>query len=454
LLYEALLRPMLDDGLPACYTGDMRMTFTLFKAMVFLGWLAAVEFSSPRSLAEFKAGIAIRVVTPEPLLPVSGGVGPSRPTLKKEGDVTVRALVLDNNGTRVAIVSADFLGFPSVLGNRVRQTIRGIAPENILIGATHTHSAPDCYGFPDEKGSTAADLKYLESVCKKMGEAIDEAISKLQPASLKIATGEARGKIAYNYYAPQLYDPRCHVIQAIGKDGRVFATLINYAIHPEVLGSAQGILSPDLIGPLYDRLQEKGGGIPIFMNSAQGGMVTADCRGPDGQDIRTWSECVRIGHLLADEALRIVAAAPVQSDPKLFCTARTISFPVDSPILLKVMKESPLGYRTGADAKVSTQLNLVNVGNAQILTIPGEALPNIGFYLRRKMHGEHNLLFGLTNDAFGYILTKEDWGSFKRYEYVSRICLGEMTGQIYIDEALKLAEQSPQPQAALAGQTR
>ncbi len=88
----------------------------------------------------------------------------------------------------------------------------------------------------------------------------------------------------------------------------------------------------------------------------------------------------------------------------------------------------------------------MNVGNAQILTIPGEALPNIGFYLKRKMHGQHNLLFGLTNDAFGYILTKVDWGSFKRYEYVSRTSLGEMTGEIYIDAALKFANECPRPE--------
>ena len=55
------------------------------------------------------------------------------------------------------------------------------------------------------------------------------------------------------------------------------------------------------------------------------------------------------------------------------------------------------------------RINLVNLGTAQILTIPGEALPNINFYLKRKMHGTQNLLFGLTNDAFGYILTKVDF---------------------------------------------
>src|SRR5947208_11688480 len=164
--------------------------------------------------AEFRAGIAFRIVTPDPLLPVSGGVGPSHPVTRKEGELNVRALVLEQDNTRVAIVSADFLGFPAALGNKVRAVIKDIPPENILIGATHTHSAPDCYGFPDGKGGTASDPKYLESVCRRMMEAINEAVEKLEPARLKIATGAAKGKIAFNYYAEHLYDPRCTVIQA------------------------------------------------------------------------------------------------------------------------------------------------------------------------------------------------------------------------------------------------
>src|SRR5438093_3398191 len=401
---------------------------------------------SPAVHADFRAAIAVRVVTPDPLLPVSGGIGPSNPVAKKEGELTVRALVIADEATKVAIVSADFLGFPAVLGNKARARVNAIPPENILIGATHTHSAPDCYGFPDHAGKFSTDLKYLELVCDRIAEAINEALDQLRPARLKIATGEANGKIAFNYYAEQLYDPRCHVIQVIAADGAPLATLVNYAIHPEVLGSEAGVLSPDLVGPLYDRIGEKGGGTGIFMNSAQGGMVTADNRGPDGKDRRTWSECVRIGHLLADEALRIVQSAPVQRDPRLFCAARNVIFPVDSSLLRAVMVSSPLRYPTNDLNRLTTQVNLVNVGNAQILTIPGEALPNIGYYLKRKMRGEHNLLFGLTNDAFGYILTKVDWGSFKRYDYVTRTCLGEMTGEILIEESLKMVGECPKPE--------
>jgi hypothetical protein len=225
-----------------------------------------------------KVGAALRLITPNPLLPASGGIGTPKPTTEKKGDLFVRAMVLEKGITRIAIVSVDNLGWSSVLGNRSRALIKGIAPENILIGCTHTHSGPDAYAFPDQTGKSSADLKYLDDCVQKMADAVNEAVAKLEPATLKIAVGEAKGSIAYNYYAPQLYDPRCGVIQAVNKQGKTIATLVNYAIHPEVIGSSRGIMSPDLCGPLYDRIEAKAGGMAIFMNGAQGGMVTADTR--------------------------------------------------------------------------------------------------------------------------------------------------------------------------------
>ncbi|MPR33100.1 hypothetical protein [Salmonirosea aquatica] len=395
------------------------------------------------------AGAAKRVITPDPLLPVSGGIGTPKKSLEKKGDLFVRAMVLEKGDVRVAFVSIDNLGWPSVLGDKSRALVKGIKPENILIAATHTHSAPDAYGFPNEKGESFADLKYLDWCVQQTADAINEAVQKLEPAALKVTTGEAKGKIAYNYYAPDLYDPRCGVIQAIAsggtRKGQILATLVNYAVHPEVLGSGQGILSPDLCGPLYDQIEAKVGGVAMFINGAQGGMVTADVRRDNGQEANTWEECHRIGELLADEALRLVAAAPVLDNPDLYCTSRRLEFPIDSDIMKYILQKSPLNYKMAKPNTVATQLNLVNVGPAQILTIPGEALPNIGYYVKRNMPTEHPFLFGLTNDAFGYMLTKVDFTSFKRYDYVSRTSLGEMTGEIYMEKALQLVKESPKP---------
>ncbi|MFN8344797.1 MAG: hypothetical protein U0X91_07335 [Spirosomataceae bacterium] len=418
--------------------------------LLIYAWLCLTGFALTAHSQSLKVGAALRVITPNPLLPASGGIGTPKKTTEKKGELFARALVLEKGTVRVAIVSVDNLGWSSILGNRSRALIKGIPAENILIGCTHTHSGPDAYAFPDQTGKSSADLAYLDDCVKKIAEAVNEAVTKLEPASLKIAVGETKAGIAYNYYAPQLYDPRCGVIQAIATtgatQGKPIATLVNYAIHPEVIGSGRGILSPDLCGPLYDRIEAKAGGMAIFMNGAQGGMVTADTRREGNKEANTWEECIRIGELLADEALRIVSMAPVIDNPALYCTARKLEFPVESDLMKYILKNSPLKHPNAKEDAVSTQLNLLNIGPAQILTIPGEALPNIGYYVKRHMNTKLPFLFGLTNDAFGYMLTKVDFNSFKRYEYVSRTSLGEMTGEIYMEQALKLVKESPKAQ--------
>lgn len=416
--------------------------------------LAVSSYVKP-ARADIQAGAAIRVITPDPLLPVSGGMGVPKPAKEKKGELSARAVVFKKGDVTVAFVGLDLLGFPSVLGDRVRAKVERIPGKNILIGSTHTHSAPDCYAFPDGKGGHTGDLAYMDHVCKLAAEAVNEALDRLKPVSIKVASGEAKGKIAYNYYAPDLYDRRMGVIQALGADGKAVATVVNYAIHPEVLGNEIGVLSPDLVGPLCEKLEADAGGVALFMNGAQGGMITADNRELDRprdqlhgywNDAREWSECERIGRLMADEALRIVKDAPDRKDPVLFCDAIKVRFPVESDAMWGVITYSPLKYSHNEDRSIDATINLVNLADAQILTIPGEALPNIGFYLKRKMRGRHNLLFGLTNEAFGYILTKVDFKSFPRYDYVSRTSLGEMTGEILIEKSLDFVNRSPAPE--------
>ena len=179
------------------------------------------------------------------------------------------------------------------------------------------------------------------------------------------------------------------------------------------------------------------------MNGAQGGMVTADNRRPEGKEANDYAECTRIGELLADQALSIIEPAEIQSTPGVFCAAKTIEFPIESEMMRMLIDNSSMKLNMAEGYNIKTQLNLVNIGAAQILTIPGEAMPNIGYYLKRNMHTNQAFLFGLTNDAFGYIITKEDYNSFKRYEYISRTSLGEMTGEILIQEAMQMIQENP-----------
>src|SRR5258707_8957785 len=166
-----------------------------FVLCVSLGAVWAV----PAARAELQVGAAVRVITPDPLLPVSGGVGRPSPTKEKRGELTARAVVFRKGDVSVAVVALDLLGFPSVLGDRVRAKVSRIPANNVLIGSTHTHSAPDCYALPDGKGGHTGDLRYMDSVCEKAAEAVNEAIDRLQPAVLKVATSEAQWAIVYTY---------------------------------------------------------------------------------------------------------------------------------------------------------------------------------------------------------------------------------------------------------------
>jgi hypothetical protein len=409
--------------------------------------------TSARGAEQLQVGAAMRIITPDPLLPVSGGMGPTAPATKKLGEMSTRAIVVASGDTKFAIVSIDALGFPSVLISKIATQVKNIKPENIIVGATHTHSGPDFYAFPDGKGGHSGDLKYIEQVCQWMAEAINEADQKLEPAKLRSAVGNVEGQVAYNYYAIELYDPRANVLQFVNLKDKPLATLVNYAIHPEVLGNEVGAMSPDLIGPLCDRIEKQVGGIALFINSAQGGMITADNRDLSKiadplkarwHDKREWSECVRIGEQLANESLRILGDTPAITNPVVQCRHRMVEFPVDSNDLWGVVQYSPLKYPHNVKQRtISSRIQLIQLGPARIATIPGEALPNIGMYLKRKMSGEQNMLFGLTNDAFGYILTEVDFLSFSRYNYVSRVSLGERTGTILIQNILELDKELP-----------
>ena len=90
---------------------------------------------------EFQAAAAIRIITPNPLLPVSGGVGEPNTVTGKLGELTARVMVFSDGPNTIAVVGIDVLGFPAVLGDRVRSLVPRLSGENILIGATHTHSA-------------------------------------------------------------------------------------------------------------------------------------------------------------------------------------------------------------------------------------------------------------------------------------------------------------------------
>ena len=140
--------------------------------------------------AELKVGAAAVDVTPTmfPVL-VNGGMVSNSAT-KATSKLHARAIVLDDGRERLAIVvvdscmmSRDFLDDAKGLA-AARTKIR---PERMLISATHTHTAPASMGCL----GTDADPSYVPYLRVKIGDAIAEAESHLEPAQVGWAVQNA-----------------------------------------------------------------------------------------------------------------------------------------------------------------------------------------------------------------------------------------------------------------------
>ena len=93
------------------------------KSFLVVITLAVVTLVAESGRCDLLVGVGKRIITPDPLLPVSGGMGPPSPAREKKGELTARAMVLQREDVRVAIVSLDVLGFPAVLGELTGQLL-------------------------------------------------------------------------------------------------------------------------------------------------------------------------------------------------------------------------------------------------------------------------------------------------------------------------------------------
>ena len=348
-----------------------------------------------------------------------------------------RCLVLKNGSESVAFVSCDLLGLTQPHIRKIRAGIRRIPGERALIGCTHTHSGPDTYGQWGPKATqSGVDAEWLASTISKVAALVDETAANLKPAALKYAKTTGLKDISYNARVKEILDTDLAAMQVSGTDGKVISTLVNYACHPEVLNNRK--LTSDFPHWLRTVVEDAGGGIAIYMNGAQGGMVTADIKNestyPKGE---AWPEAERIGRELGRAALRILADAGPARDTTISFSQRRFLVPMENAGFKMLIAAGILPKDMLKDGNVRTEVNRVTVGPAEFLTLPGEVLPNIGLFLKRNMSGDPKFLLGLTGDALGYILTPEDFG-LNLYRYETSVSVGSMMGRLMEENLLAL----------------
>ena len=72
-----------------------------------------------------------------------------------------------------------------------------------------------------------------------------------------------------------------------------------------------------------------------------------------------------------------------------------------------------------------TEVGVVRIGQLSAVTVPGEALPKIGFALKNAISSPYKMVWGLANDELGYLIAGEDW---QPEEYEESMSVGPKAG--------------------------
>src|SRR5436190_4328086 len=185
--------------------------------------------------------------------------------------VYARAIVLDNGYARAALVTVDAGGLSDAIWQAVTRQVEAelkIPSANVLLTATHTHSAP---------GPPAADY------AAKIVDAVRRAQQKLTPGRVGYGTGES-----YINVNRQITDPRTGkwwegpnrggpsdktvaVLKFETLTGEPLAVYFNYAVHGVIAGQLDQI-SGDIPGASERYIEDSFGGsvVAVWSTGASG----------------------------------------------------------------------------------------------------------------------------------------------------------------------------------------
>lgn len=209
--------------------------------------------ASQGAKSEWKAGVAVKVVTPPESMWMAGYASRKAPAEGKEQELYVKALALeDPAGTKVVVVTSDLIGIPRSLGEAVAAEVKkktGLGRDRLMLTSSHTHCGPvlrdnlaDMY--PMSEAEAKKIPAYTEKLKRWMVEAVSEALEKMKPCQLSVGKGIARFAVNRREPTPKGIingrnpeGPVDHDVPVLGvtSGGKLLAVVFGYACHNTTL---------------------------------------------------------------------------------------------------------------------------------------------------------------------------------------------------------------------------
>jgi len=358
----------------------------------------------------------------------------------------VRTLYLSDGETALSFSCLDLVGLRKIHVDQIRKRASGTLPaEGILIFTTHTHDAPDTIGYWGKRlfnvlpVQTGIDPDYMEKVQSQTAASIQAARQQAVPVKVFAACAEAPEDLTRNVRREGFKEDRVFMLRFCDEQDHTVAVLSNYPCHPEMLGHDNLEVSAEFLTDLHRTVEEALGGVSVFLQQALGGMVTGGVSLNDGSFDRSSGEPF-IPHLGESLGKLIVGALEdgsesVAPDGRIRFVRREFLVPLKNRKLLLaarmgIIPAQPEELKT---RRLLTETSFVEFGPVRMATVPGEALPELGFQIQAILNCPYPFVLCMGCDELGYILPRR-YQKDRNYRYENSMSVGPDLSDLLLEE--------------------
>lgn len=454
-------------------------TFQRFVKQFFVFVMIAIVWAvnATAEPAMFQVGRARACITP-PLGVQLAGYFHVREAKSVRDDLYARAVVIESGETRLALVSCDLISTTGEMSDAAKALIEaetGIPAAHVMLCATHTHTGPELRN----DGVMTRDDTWTAALPRHIADAVAAADKNKVPATLRAGSAEATGYSFNRLFrledGSELFgqgggakavlgnagpiDPALQTLSAVDAEGKLIALLVNFALHPDVIGGGSAdFISADWPGLLGDTISAVYGEdvVTLLLQGTCGDInhrTHAETALPTGGPAKS----LQLGRALAGAAMVALERAEPMTDSRLSAATRILDIPYytrDEAFFKELealeQKENPNDFEKstirrgrewpydGQIAKVPVQA--LRIGETGVVAFPAEIFVRIGLEVKEWSRAPHTFVVELANDRVSSYIPhpfQAERGAYGEVPILSR-WLHADAGRYMADAAIQL----------------
>ena len=448
--------------------------------------------SQPKGNAKWSVGFSKASIIPEKWngdLYIGGYL--AFPPNKANGvlnDQLVRAVAFDDNSGRGINVFAviDCIGISNADIRTIRSRLKDLINDknivSINISATHCHSGVDTQGIWGDlikavktnpkaiKQGRAEDVvsgknpDFMEHLFTTAANTIKEAVLNMKPGRLSFATLDG-SRFVRDKRAPFITDNTLLSLKFEPADKSKAVQAVFLAAHPVCYGSRQREISSDFPYYICEEF-EKNGYDALYFQGAEAAVATE--RGDNIPDDLTWMEGIaEYGRAIARFVMESDSSLYKEIEPMLNVMVKEVLLPSGNSVLelagkLRLVNNNMTKVASDGDdydLYFASEIGYAEFGKElKLVMVPGEMIPEIltggafdssvsyngtdwEYPAMRELVSGHLSAIGLCNDAIGYIVPDNDFGSvFAPQHYEEAVSAGGKTASNIMSAFIRLLD--------------